>query len=520
MLGSQLRSEDNTRRRIGRRMVDRADDVSVYGALVGLLLLTACALRVYGLGAKSVWLDEAFSIHVSAQPVDKLLMMVIRHDTPPPLYYLLLHLWMGLGSDPFTVRLLSALFGVGCVGAAFLLGLEAAGRREAMVAALLTTVSPFLVWYSQEARMYSLLAFLCTVSAYLLLRGLKRGGIWCWAGYVLATCAALYTQLSALFFFAGEGAAALVYMRARRSGSPLHPWLLSQFATALLWLPWLPFSVQQGQTYQRFWIDVPTPERALSLLFEFTSSYLPHWRVPGGMYLLIGGALLLSLLALRGTRSPEKLFVVALFVVPVAGIYIVSQVKPIFLSRAVIYASVPFILLLAWGSLSLRRPIWRAAAIGSLVLLNLISLYRLYYDVPKEQWDLAAQYVASHASPGELAIFVATDAQLPFDYYAHPLGVQLEEKGMPVDVFSVGPLEPMVRAQDLTRIDELARGRDSFWVVESHTLFADPDGLVRQEADHSYSLMERREFYGVALSRFRVGPAQPSVAAQGVGIAR
>lgn len=538
-------------------------------ALLMAVLVVAAAARLHDLGGKSIWLDEAFSIYVARQPPDRILEIVVRHDTPPPLYYLLLHFWMGLGDDAFSVRLLSALLSIFAVGATYLLGREVGGQRIALPAALLVALSPFQVWYGQEARMYALLAFLGTTSAYLLLRGLKGGCAAAWVGYIAATSMATYTQPASAFLLLGEGVAALLFlglqMRHPRpiagGGEPIpftarqhvaatsapkgsegserigedesesaghavsrlqappdrtvgglrrlsvpsraRPWLLSQMAIALLWLPWLPNFLRQSQTYQQFWIEVPTWSSIQTLLYEFTSAYLPHWWLNRGQEILIAGALLLALVAKRRIAAREYLFLATLVVVPVGAMFLVSQIKPIFLSRALIFVVAPYLVLVAGGLASLTR--WRAGSVllALLVLLNMVSLYRLYTTIPKEEWDLAARHVTSQAEPGDLVLFVAADTQIPFDYYADPQSHHLEKRGLPVDVFTVGPLEPRVQEADLARMDELVGNRESFWLVDSHTAFADPAGLVRSHAAERYRLEGEQRFEGITVLHFR-----------------
>ncbi|MHB0869181.1 MAG: glycosyltransferase family 39 protein [Chloroflexota bacterium] len=507
-------------------------------ALLMLLLGVAAAARLHDLDGKSIWLDEAFSIYVAQQPLDRMIEVIVRHDTPPPLYYLLLHFWMGMGTDPFSVRLLSALLGVAAVVAIYLLGREVGGQRVAFPAALLMALSPFQVWYGQEARMYALLALLGTLSAYFLLRALERGGSAAWIGYVVATSLATYTQPAAAFLLLGEGVAALLLLTSQakaprpiaggkepvRAAAPnarepsersigrlrgpklpaaLRPWLLSQVAIVLLWLPWLPSFLRQSQTYRQFWIEVPTRTDVQTLLFEFTSAYLPHWLINSGQEVLIGGALLLALLAARRIPLREYLFLVILFVVPVAAMYLMSQAKPIFLSRALIYAASPYLALVAGGTAAVTR--WRMGTVllGLFLLLNVVSLYRMYTVIPKEEWDLAASHLTSQATPGDLVLFVAADAQIPFDYYADRQPKQLERRGLPVDVFTVGPLEPRVEEGDLAHMDDLVGNRESFWLVDSHTAFADPDGLARRHADDRFRLEDEKQFEGITVLRYR-----------------
>jgi len=125
-----------------------------------LLAITALGgfLRLYQIGSKGLWLDEAFSVWLGWQPVGQMLSWLIRIDQHPPLYYLLLHVWMHLGDDAATVRALSALCGTLTIPVIYLLGRRLADEKVGLLAALILAVSPFHVRFAQETRMYTLLA--------------------------------------------------------------------------------------------------------------------------------------------------------------------------------------------------------------------------------------------------------------------------------------------------------------------------------------------------------------------------
>ncbi len=125
------------------------------------LVLLAAALRFPGLDAQSFWHDEAFTVPLVDGSFGHLLDGIGDTESTPPLYYVLAWLWEKLfGSGEAGLRSLSAVFGVALVPVAYLIGRELAGRRAALVAGALVAVSPYLVWYSQEARAYALVACL------------------------------------------------------------------------------------------------------------------------------------------------------------------------------------------------------------------------------------------------------------------------------------------------------------------------------------------------------------------------
>ena len=133
---------------------------SLVGAGVAVLLLAA-ALRLPGLDEQSLWPDEVYSVEAARWPVPVLL---TAEDPHPPLFGLILKALDRLGPSDLHGRWVSAIAGIAAVGAMLGLGCAVAGRRVAVLAALILAIAPLHVWYSREGRMYSLVA-LCSIAA-------------------------------------------------------------------------------------------------------------------------------------------------------------------------------------------------------------------------------------------------------------------------------------------------------------------------------------------------------------------
>jgi len=216
-----------------------------------LLLLAAFALRLYRLDHQEIWGDEAHSAYVSKLPL--LSAVSPRTETNPPLYHLLLYFWGGLtGSSVFALRFLSLVWGVLTVPLVYRLARLAFGELVGFLAALLCAISPFQVYYSQEARMYALATFSATLSMFLFARivsgereesrprrvaGNLRGLRGLWIAYFLATAAAIFTHYYALFVVVAQNVALLALWRHDRGR--LRRWLSVQAVLALSYLPWV-----------------------------------------------------------------------------------------------------------------------------------------------------------------------------------------------------------------------------------------------------------------------------------------
>lgn len=151
-------------------------DVQTLYVLVGLTLI-ATVLRLYHLGGNSLWIDEAWSLFASSQPWH----LIPFSDIHPPLYYWLLKIGvMVFGHEEWGIRMVSALLGIIAVPLTYVLGKEIAGRNIGLFAAAMMAFSPLAIYYSQEARMYTLITVLFILFMILILRGMRERYLWQW----------------------------------------------------------------------------------------------------------------------------------------------------------------------------------------------------------------------------------------------------------------------------------------------------------------------------------------------------
>ncbi|HVY55961.1 MAG TPA: glycosyltransferase family 39 protein, partial [Thermodesulfobacteriota bacterium] len=137
-----------------------------------MIFLLGLGLRIYGLGTESLWYDEAVSVSASRLGIaDQITWNLSHSDNNPPLYYSILHCWVSLfGDSEFSVRFPSAIFGSLSILAIYAIGNLLFGRKTGLIAALILATSVFHVWFSQEARAYTLLTLFTLLSFYYFLR--------------------------------------------------------------------------------------------------------------------------------------------------------------------------------------------------------------------------------------------------------------------------------------------------------------------------------------------------------------
>ncbi len=498
-----------------------------------LLLISALGayLRFFLIGNKTVWLDEAFSIWLANHALPDLWSWLIRIDQHPPLYYSLLSLWQALFGDlQAAVRALSALCSIATLPVLFLAARRLFDQPTALIATLLLAASPMHVRYAQEARMYGLLALAVAVALYCLAqilterdqRPLRR----LWLGLSITQAAIMLTHNTATIFFPVSLNLAIglpIFWKYWQGGVSSWPalnapgferqWLRSQALAVILWLPWsIPFVIQTVMVDRGFWIAAPTGERIWQLFHNFNAAFLPDW-FPffswwDGLYWLLA---LLGVVALRHVPM-RLLLLLSLWLLPIGLSLLVSLRRPIFVEQTLLWVTLPYYLLIAVGIrrlgtvegehwVWLRRPV-QALLVATLLVISATSLVSYYFYFEKEDWAKAASYVAENVEPDDVIVFHATWVQLPFDYYFRHFEQPNALRGLPVDLFARGELEPRMSEADLPQLRALAEENRRIWLIYSHDWYTDPDGIIPRELGRIMRRTDQQQFVGLQVMRF------------------
>jgi len=138
----------------------------------------------------------------------------------------------------------------------------------------------------------------------------------------------------------------------------------------------------------------------------------------------------------------------------------------------------------------------------TILVLSGLSLNGYYFWFEKEGWDKAATYIAENARTGDLIVFNATWVQIPFDYYYRHYGTDTELRGLPVDLFDRGVLEPQMEPGDIPYLHELVDSRQRLWLVYSHDWYTDSTQIIPREIGRSLREVERKRFIGLQVIRY------------------
>jgi mannosyltransferase len=415
---------------------------ALVAAALALLTAASLALRIGALHA-GYWIDEGISVGIASHGLTDI-PRTLAEDGSPPLYYLLLHVWMSVaGTSEAATRALSLLFALLAVPVAWWAGGAAFDRRTGALAAAGAAGCPFLTYYAQETRMYSLVVVLslaasaCFVLAFV--RGRRRHVAW--LGVWLALL--LYTHTWGLFLAA---AMALTWLALWRRGRVAgRDGALLGAALALVYAPWVPTLVEQALHTAAPWADRPSPLQLLAVpggLFGYaafpllalaaatavrrgprgeTAARAGETAARGGSWARGGGAWARPALD-DGVRA-----LLAIAAITAVAAWLSSQLQPAWTTRYLAVLVGP--LLLALAAVLSRGARWTALALAATAATWLFS----GSPPAKSNVRTVADRVAADIRPGDLVVSTQPE-QVPVLYRYLPEGaIYLTPLGLVAD---------------------------------------------------------------------------------------
>jgi mannosyltransferase len=426
--------------------------ISFYLMAVALMALVAFAVRAASLDAQSMWRDEVDAVRFSTGPWAEILSSFARPGWNGPFYFLFLRGWIALaGPSEYATRFFSLAFGVLGVPLVYALGRRLFDRQVGLLAALLMAASPYLAWYSQEVKMYTLVAALALTAIYGLRRAVEGAGWGWWAVQVVTTSLAFYAHILAALLVPVQ---VLLYFawwpQARRQ------WVGALASLACLTLPYLPLALWQAplvlQARETGFYAYALDEMIKILLNGWSTGIL-SWGWPWATVLI--STLAVWGLVRRVADWANRLALLGWLAIPFLAVWLISLRQPLFTDRYLIWTAPAFYLLVALGLASLcrlggwdrrawtavasgpgaRRDLvqtlggtlgWAAAVLlaGTILACDGANLWRQATVPIKSDFRAAAAYVASYRASGgpttehrasdEPTVSHATDNKLAF----------------------------------------------------------------------------------------------------------
>lgn len=336
-------------------------------------------------------------------------------EITPPLYFALSWITTGIDPAPEMVRAPSLVAGTATIPLVYLLGARTVGRPAALTATALTALSPFMVYYSAEARAYALVMGLVVLSTLAMLLAVDDGRRRWWALYAASSCAAMYSHYTAAFVLAAQLLwLAWAHPEARRAA------LLANGAAAVAFLPWI--------TGLRNDLDSPTAD-ILDALSPFTPGdvrvALEHWafgypyafqplRTLPGVAALVALGVAVAVSAAAAVRrhtlrwpaaSDRRVLIVALLLAVLAGEAAVSVVSTNLFGVRNLAVAWPALALALGALLTASGPRLRyATALVAVAAFAVGAIRMLDDDNERPDYRAAAEFIDRSARPGDVLV--------------------------------------------------------------------------------------------------------------------
>lgn len=474
------------------------------GAYLIILLGIVIAISRFILFDESIRLDEAQSMWQASHSFSGMLKLVAE-DVHVPMYHTLLRYWMVLfGTGIHTVRLLSLLFFLSSIPLVYLLGRAVLSVPWSLLVTTLFALSPFMNWYGNEARMYTLLAFFSLLNQFFFVRILQRKSGW--LGYGLTAVIGVYSHY---FFLFNLFTQALFYFLNRKKFAPgsFKNFIIVAIAAGLALAPWIFYVKTMGMAANtRPLLKMP----GTIDFFNVFSQFFFGFQTDTVNTVILSSWPLLVIVAFFSVKQHLKVNLPSAYLlftafVPVLLAYGLSFVTtPFFLSRYLVPALAPLYIFVAWLLSHYSR---RTGMIGAGIWLIVICIgfyiqTNSQLNPVRENYKDAVTYINGHASVNDVTVVTAPFTVYPVEYYYQaPSQIQT----LPIwDRGKVGPMPAFDSGKLADEVKRLSKGHDDVYLLVSHDQGYEED-IVEYFTTHFERTYLKEYSSDLSLYVFRVG---------------
>jgi len=381
------------------------------------LTIIGAILRFYNLGFNSLWLDEATTYNIAIKSIPDIWQVTAGGEFNPPLFHWAENVMLMLGNNEVILRFLPALLGVLTIPLFYLVGKEFFDRNVGIIAAAGCAFSPFLIYYSQEARAYSMTFFFVALGTLFFMKGLKSSRLTNWALFGVFFALAFWTHFYAFVMIAALVLYALIVL-APRMPAELNKVKMLLTGGAIFIILCLPLIIV---TIKLFAIRTAySPTYGIQGLGIITETFT---QISGFNTLSI--IVLLVLFAVGSIQAffvdkNKALFLVLLTILTFVISYVLSFKMPM-LPRYLIFLS---LVLFIGSAMSYRAfySLWNSKAIvymmmAVMVLISVPVLANYYSAYSKEDWRGFSGILTEKGAPGDMVIIVPGYIAQPLNYY-------------------------------------------------------------------------------------------------------
>ena len=395
--------------------------------LIAIIIL-GIFLRLFYLGVRPFDGDEGIMVLIANNSWSELLVRASA-DVHPPLYHVLLKLFLNFGISTWTVRLLSAICGIIFVYLIYIFfkkllqNIFPESNKISLVATLLAAISPYLVYPSQEARMYSLFALLSLGSYYFCLSIIEKSSWKNWIFYILFSVAMIYTQYLGVVVLASQFIYLLIFEPSFKN--KIWQWIILWMAIIALFIPQFSTAINQfsGRSLEQ--------SQGINIIGNLKSIFGAFYRFGAGrIFLDLSPSHIKSLMAndplVFAVFLITLIIPIVIFITGLIAIYkksaktfwflilpiIISVVAGLFVteiggkaSRYFIYLVPFYIILISIGFSKLWQKSWKIIFPIGFIAISLYSLYNHYFYESKQPGvNVIANYVCANQGANDIVM--------------------------------------------------------------------------------------------------------------------
>ncbi len=492
--------------------------------LIPILLLGA-VLRIYNLGAVSLWFDEALDmVNLNDAISGKVVTYKNACFSALPVFFN--YFWRKLGSSEFLLRLPAAIFGVFSIAVVYFLGKMFFNKKTGLFGALLFAISPLHIYYSQELRMYSGLVLLILLSLYFLKSFLEDGKFASLLGYSIFIALSIYTHYIALLTLLGGNIFFLLsFKKYKYLGLK---WIKGQVIVILLMSPILLLMFSNlshiSKSPMWWWVPAVSWKTIFITLMSFNIGYNASLTIN-----LLACILCFPVFVWGGYCSVSKgkgedlLLLLCYFFIPISIIFLISIFKPYYVDRYFIPGLPVYLLIIAKGLSELKKK-YLIFFICAIFVLTFFALKNYYSNfIPdltvfqrgiqvKTDTKSLARYIYKNFKQGDIICHANINTVPQILYYLSPEYKIISDKGDKgiVKANKRIILEYNDKEKNVS-LSQFVRGRTNFtrktvfslasckriWFVccTTREKFEDVLGYLAGK----YPVIDHKEFYGLEL---------------------
>lgn len=461
--------------------------------MIYIILLLGLILRLVLIN-QSFWLDEASQALISSQSLNEIILNS-KSDFHPPLSYILSHFWIKFGNSEIWLRLLPVLFGTAAIFVTYLIARKLFSEKVALTSALLISIAPYHIYYSQEFRMYSMVTFFISLTIYYFLKLLDKQSKLNSALFITSSLLAIYTHyLGGIIFLP-----LLIYILL------FHKKFIKKFLSYLLLIVigfsvWLPMLYQQltlgvkADSYLPGWTQMLSlaPYKAVPLLFikfiigriDFDNNLI--YKIIILISFSIFGLAVYPLI--KKIKNHSLIFIILWLLVPIFTTLLISFKVPMFQPFRLLFVLPAFFILVAFGISNFKK--FQKLIFGLIILVLIFgnSIFYLNNKYMREDWKGAMSYLSNNQTNQSVIIASWPEPFPPMYWYGQRLNMRGVSLHMPASIDDIQTqLMPLSELQTIFYLDYLSQ-------------LSDPNQVIEQQLKlQGYNLVDTKDFSGVGL---------------------